>query len=566
MIGVVEHFKIYMLYIFSVYLHYLHVVDADTAPVTGALGAKCAHSTLCVVKGDEQEIIKIPCGTKLIGQMDRTKEKEKMQKKEAEAPFQEARQPPRTPKARLIKKSPCGFWVSPFRILQVLVLFWSVPYVDGFQLEMVGALSASLDHHCPSGFLCRASFHGLAQPWLGNASAETDGDESSSGYLFSSDCEDFAPFDAEGFTSVDRELFVGLPRSSQLYFILAGAGLPAQLRMALAVLLGQFGLGLLFSFIWVHRDTQVESFSCGSLASPFDPQNKSQLSRRRGQSRRVVFRCRWVGKAREKQARLRYRRRSLMIRLRRLHYWSLGRRPRPRPVAQSCDDCATCGSDLGADLKAHDGQDFAQGSDLGTWMREILQPVLNVLLCIGWNPYLAVRVGEATNPGPRAGGSGRTVRMRNERAHDAPELSVETMQQIANMVIQALQGQLGGLHAAHPANPPEDEDFHARYSSPEVEDAGWYEAHSSHELGWANYDSWYSALDGEWDASAYDPDTGWWDPTAWEQWKYWKKQRRKKWHAQSSDEGVNELEQSDWPLLQAPRLRNARSSGPQPGW
>ena len=75
----------------------------------------------------------------------------------------------------------------PFMILGVLVLFWSVPYADGFQLEMVGALSASLDHHCPSGFLCRASSHGLAQPWLGNASAETDGDEFSSGYLFSSD-------------------------------------------------------------------------------------------------------------------------------------------------------------------------------------------------------------------------------------------------------------------------------------------------------------------------------------------------------------------------------------------
>ena len=154
-------------YMQSVYLHYLHVVDADPAPVTWALGAKCAHSTLCVVKGDEQETMKIPCGTKTIGQMDRTKEKEKMQKKEAEAPFQGARQPPRASKARLIKKSSCGFWVSPFRILQVLVLFWSVPYADGFQLEMVGALSASLDHHCPSGFLCRASFHGLAQPWLG---------------------------------------------------------------------------------------------------------------------------------------------------------------------------------------------------------------------------------------------------------------------------------------------------------------------------------------------------------------------------------------------------------------
>ena len=206
-------------------------------------------------------------------------------------------------------------------------------------------------------------------------------------------------------------------------------------------------------------------------------------------------------------------------------------------------------------------------------MREILQPVLNVLLCIGWNPYLAVRVGEATNPGPRAGGSGRTVRVRNERAHDAPELSVEMMQQIANMVIQALQGQLGGLHAAHPANPPEDEDYHTRYSSPEVEDAGWYEAHSSHEVGWANYDSWYSALDCEWDASAYDPDTGWWDPAAWEQWKYWKKQRRKKWHAQSSDEGVNELEQSDWPLLQSttpvspqgPKVKKRKVIGPSTG-
>ena len=122
-----------------------------------------------------------------------------------------------SPHARSTKKPSRGFWVFPFMILGVLVLFWSVPYADGFQLEMVGALSASLDHHCPSGFLCRASFHGLAQPWLGNASAETDGDESSSGYLFSSDCEDFAPFDAEGFTSVDRELFVGLPTSSQLY-------------------------------------------------------------------------------------------------------------------------------------------------------------------------------------------------------------------------------------------------------------------------------------------------------------------------------------------------------------
>ena len=57
---------------------------------------------------------------------------------------------------------------------------------------------------------------------------------------------DFAPVVAEGFSSVVRQLFVGLPTSSQLYLILAGVGLPAQLRIALIVLLGQLGLGLSF--------------------------------------------------------------------------------------------------------------------------------------------------------------------------------------------------------------------------------------------------------------------------------------------------------------------------------
>ena len=91
------------------------------------------------------------------------------------------------------------------------------------------------------------------------------------------------------------------------------------------------------------------------------------------------------------------------------------------------------------------------------------------------------------------------------------------MQQIANIVIQTLQGQLEGLQAARPTTPPEDEDYHARYSPPEVEDAGWYEAHSAHEVGWANQDAWYHDHGCVWDASAYDPDTGWWDPAAWDQ-------------------------------------------------
>ena len=76
---------------FSVYMHHLLEVDADPAPVPW--GAECALSTVCFVGHEEQEIIKIPSGTKTIGQMDRTKEKENMHGKEAEEPFQEAQSP-----------------------------------------------------------------------------------------------------------------------------------------------------------------------------------------------------------------------------------------------------------------------------------------------------------------------------------------------------------------------------------------------------------------------------------------------------------------------------------------
>ena len=71
-------------------------------------------------------------------------------------------------------------------------------------LQMVGALSASLDHHCPSGFLCRATSNGLlAQPWLWNVSAELTGGDNSSMYLFSNVCEvsSSSSSDAEGFAS-----------------------------------------------------------------------------------------------------------------------------------------------------------------------------------------------------------------------------------------------------------------------------------------------------------------------------------------------------------------------------
>ena len=139
----------------------------------------------------------------------------------------------------------------------------------------------------------------------------------------------------------------------------------------------------------------MKSISCDSipLAPQLDSQDTSQPLRRRMQSRRVVVRCRWVGRARAKQANLRYRRHANVMRLRRLYYWSLGRLPRQRPKAQSSEDFTTCGNDFGPDLKTHDAQDLSQDPGLGTLMREILQPVLNSLLCIGWNPYLAVRRG-----------------------------------------------------------------------------------------------------------------------------------------------------------------------------
>ncbi|OLP94640.1 hypothetical protein AK812_SmicGene23344 [Symbiodinium microadriaticum] len=95
----------------------------------------------------------------------------------------------------------------------------------------------------------------------------------------------------------------------------------------------------------------------------------------------------------------------------------------------------------------------------------------------------------------------------------------------------------------------DDKDYRTLYSTPEVEDAGWYEAHASLEAGWAGQETWHQGADYEWDASAYDPDTGWWDPAVWDQWKAWKAQRRKKWRAQASEERTYELQQSEWPQL-----------------
>ena len=118
------------------------------------------------------------------------------------------------------------------------------------------------------------------------------------------------------------------------------------------------------------------------------------------------------------------------------------------------------------------------------------------------------------------------------------------------------------MHAAPAAPPPEhDEDYRALYSTPEVEDAGWYEAHASLEAGWAGQETWHQGADYEWDASAYDPDTGWWDPAVWDQWKAWKAQRRQKWRAQASEERTYELQQSEWPQLQPSKPESPE--GPQ---
>ena len=91
----------------SVYMHHLLEVDADPAPVPW--GAECALSAVCCVGHEEQEIIKIPSGTKTIGQMDRTKEKENMHGKEAEEPFQEAQSPLGWPKPDQLSCKPAAF-------------------------------------------------------------------------------------------------------------------------------------------------------------------------------------------------------------------------------------------------------------------------------------------------------------------------------------------------------------------------------------------------------------------------------------------------------------------------
>ena len=202
-------------------------------------------------------------------------------------------------------------------------MFWLVTYADGCQLEMVGALSASLDHHCPSGFLCRAESNGLfAQPWLWNGTAETGG-VNNSWYLLSNACEDSSHFDAEAFGSLLSGLSVGLPTGSQLQNTLTGVGLPAQLRVPPLFLLAQLGLGLVWKLLGYVSSLCAPQPGPQTEATTFP----ASVPHARQSRRRVVIRCRRVGKARRKHPRMICRARTRMLRFRRMHYWSLGRLP-----------------------------------------------------------------------------------------------------------------------------------------------------------------------------------------------------------------------------------------------
>ena len=142
------------------------------------------------------------------------------------------------------------------------------------------------------------------------------------------------------------------------------------------------------------------------------------------------------------------------------------------------------------------------------------------------------------------------------------------MQQIADLVIQRLQGQ--GAHLAPLAAPPED-DVRRPCSSPlEVDDGGWYESQAQQEACWAG-EAWYNNQDGRWDASSSDPETGWWDPAAWDQCQSWKKGRRKTWHVHDADKYGHVSWDCEWPQLQSkppegveePMVEKRKVIGPQ---
>ena len=253
-----------------------------------------------------------------------------------------------------------------------------------------------------------------------------------------------------------------------------------------------------------------------------------------------IFRCRLVGGSRRRLARTECRNRARMRAVQRILFLAQGRMPFPPKKTR----------DSPLESPEKQGQLAAQYTGLRTELRQVVMSlgratwlvsrnvavaIISTLLRIGHNPYVGVRVGEASHPGPRQGaGIRRTRRVRKQK--EVTGLSPAAFQQIvqaaAAAAVQAISQSQGFQHTT-PRPPYDSYEEPQQYSwqAQEQEYAWWKQDFVQDEPGppWRKPsettipdDTWDyvgSSNWWEWNSAAYqDPETGWWDREAWQAW------------------------------------------------